>query len=45
MINGVYGGALREYLYLACLIVLVGYLTVTYRQPKDRQPSMMPATA
>ena len=45
MINGVYGGALREYLYLACLIVLIGYLTVTYRQPKERQPALVAATA
>ena len=45
MINGVYGDSVRDYVYLACLILTVAYLTVTFRQPDDRQVSLTPATA
>ena len=31
VINGVYGGALRDYVFIAAVIFIIGYVTVSYR--------------
>ena len=31
VVNGVYGGGTRDYVFLALLVISVGYLTVSYR--------------
>ena len=41
VVNGVYGGASRDYVFLAILIVSVAYLTLTYR-PKALDRSLAP---
>ncbi len=45
MINGVYGGPARDYVYLVCMIVTIGYLTVTFRQPGKREKILTAAPA
>jgi hypothetical protein len=44
MINGVYGGPIRDYVYLLCMVLTTGYLTVTYRQPGQRELPLVAAT-
>jgi len=45
MINGVYGGPARDYVYLVCMILTIGYLTVTFRQPRKHDKVLTAATA
>jgi hypothetical protein len=43
VVNGVYGGALRDYIFLGLLVVTVGYLTLTFRVGESlhgRAPAM-----
>ena len=46
VVNGVYGGALRDYGFLILLIALTAYLTITYRPSDKRDVDVVePATS
>ncbi len=42
VMNGVYGGAIRDYVFLLILIVSVAYLTLTYRPKLNDETTGMP---